>query len=1108
MNIAAWLGGLGLEQYAPAFRDNDVDGEVLAELTADDLISMGVTSVGHRRKLLAAIAALRSDAPPVAARIAPAAAVSAEAERRQLTVMFCDLVGSTALSTRHDPEDLRELIGEYHRAVSATVGRFAGFVAKYMGDGVLIYFGYPQAHEDSAERAVRAGLAVIEAVGRLPARQDLRVRLGVATGLAVVGDLVGEGAAQERGVVGETPNLAARLQGLAAPNTLVIGEATRRQIGGLFDLEDLGRQALAGFAEPQHVWRVIGESGVVSRFEALRSAETPLVGREEEIELLLRRWEQAKSGEGRVVLISGEAGIGKSRLTAALSEQIGTEPHTRLRYFCSPHHQDSALYPSIAQLERAAGFARDDTVEAKLGKLRALLAPGMRDEDDIARLSELLSLPSSAADLNLSPQRKREKLFEALLCQLEAEARHRPVLMVFEDTHWIDPTSRELLDLSVDRVRHLPVLLVMTFRSEFQPPWGGRAHVTTLTLNRLGERDGEALVQKLAGNAALTADIVAEIVERTDGVPLFVEELTKAVLESAAPGDRVAAVLAMTSLAAQSVPATLHASLMARLDRLGPAPKEIAQIGAVLGREFTYELIAPVVQRRESELQAALAQLSDAGLLFCRGTAPHASYLFKHALVQDAAYGTLLRGRRQELHARVAAALEQHFADLVERQPELLAHHLTAAGETERAADQWLEAGQHAAERVAHLEAIRHFDRGLAALGTLPEGPARDAREIELLLANGSAHFAAKGFSAAEAAQAYARARELAERRGDVRQLFTSVYGLWQSANGVGHILDCRRLSNRLQQLAAAEPEDELRLEAHHSAWATSLFAGEPAAAREHCEAGRRLYDPERHHLLRRFYGGHDPGACAGYFGAQANWLLGYSEDALRLGRQGLALAGRIKDPFSLVTASLYNAMVHLNRGEPELALQLLAAAEALAAEQRLGLVVVPEILRGVALTAQGALEEAVACLRRGLADGPKVTRVRTYGLAGLADALSRRGEHEAALGAAKDGLQAQEETGHRQWHAELHRVEGVALLGLNKLEDAQSALGQALRVARRQQAKAYELRAACDLARLWGEQNRRAEAHDLLAPVYGWFTEGFDTPDLREAKALLDELT
>ena len=1113
MDVAAWLQGLGLERYAPAFLENRIEADILPSLTLEDLRDLGVTLVGDRRRLLDAIAALGAAISTPAASapaVTAAAPAPADAERRQLTVMFCDLVGSTALSTRHDPEDLRELIGHYHRVVSETVGRFDGFVAKYMGDGVLIYFGYPQAHEDDAERAVRAGLAVIEAVGRSPAQQDLRVRLGIATGLAVVGDLIGEGAAQERGVVGEMPNLAARLQNLAMPNTLVIADATRRQVGGLFDLADLGPQALAGFAEPQPAWRVIGESGMLSRFEALRSGETPLVGRDEEVELLIRRWQQAKSGEGRVVLISGEPGIGKSRLTAALSEHIGNEPHTRLRYFCSPHHQDSALYPFIAQLERAAGFARDDPVEARLGKLQTVLAPGMPDDDDFALLSELLSLPNNAADLNLSPQRKREKLFEAILRQLEAEARHQPVLVVFEDAHWIDPTSRELLDLAVDRVRRLPVLLAITFRPEFQPPWGGRAHVTSLELNRLGERAGEALVHTLAGNAALTPEIVAEIVERTDGVPLFVEELTKAVLESAAQGDRVAGVLGATSLAALSVPATLHASLMARLDRLGLAPKEIAQIGAVLGREFGYELIDPVAQRPEKELQAALAQLSEAGLLFCRGTAPHASYLFKHALVQDAAYSTLLRGRRQELHARVAAALEEHFADLVERQPELLAHHLMAAGNTERAVDQWLKAGQHAAAQFAYFEAIAHFERGLSLLHSLPESPIRNGREIELQLALGLCLFTAKGAVAAK--PAYTRALELAERSGELQQRFEALYGVWQSTrdNVSGGIAAAAPLSERLLRMAEREGDDGLRLQAHHSGWTTWGHAGDPAKTREHADAGRLLYDPEKHASHRLVYGGHDPGVCAQITGAWAESLLGYPDKAFASTAKGLALAKRIAHPFTLGFALLLSSQVYLNRREPERALRQLDAAEAVAAEQRLSFNLEPGMLRGAALLGQGAVDEAIARIREGVAKWTRLGRTFNlpFGLAFLAEGLARHGDRTAALAALREGLERADATGEHKWDAELHRVTGTVLLAENQLDEAQASFQQAIRIAQAQQAKSLELRAARDLARLWGEQGQRTEARDLLAPVYGWFTEGFDTADLKEAKALLAELT
>jgi class 3 adenylate cyclase/predicted ATPase len=1108
IEITDWLRELGLEQYASAFRDNAIDATVLPSLTAEDLKDLGITLVGHRRRLLDAIAAFSAAVP--AARTAPAhdAPTPADAERRQLTVMFCDLVGSTSLSSRLDPEDLREVIAAYHRAVTEVVAGFDGFVAKYMGDGVLVYFGYPRAHEDDAERAVRAGLGSIDAVGRLDIKSaKLQARVGIATGLVVVGDLIGEGSAQEQSVVGETPNLAARLQALATPASLVIAASTRQQIGELFDLEDIGPQRLAGFVEPQRTWRVLGESGEVSRFEALRSGTSPLVGRDEEVELLLRRWGQAKTGEGRVVLVSGEPGIGKSRLTAALSQHVGTEPHTRLRYFCSPHHQGSAFHPFIVQLERAAGFVRNDTVEARLAKLRALLAPGTRDDDDIALLSELLSLPSSAADLNLSPQRKREKLLEALLSLLEAEARRRPVLMVFEDAHWIDPTSRELMDLTVDRVRRLAVLLVITFRPEFQPAWSGLSHVTSLALNRLGERDGEVLVQQLAGNAGLTPAIVAEIVERTDGVPLFVEELTKAVLESAGQGDRIAAVLATTSLAALSVPATLHTSLMARLDRLGPVPKEVAQIGAVLGREFAYELIGQVAQRDERGLQAALGQLSDAGLLFCRGTAPHAFYLFKHALVQDAAYSTLLRGRRQELHERVAAALEEHFADLVERQPELLAHHLAAAGNTGRAVDQWLKAGRHAAGQLAYLEAITHFERGLGLLHSLPESAIRDGREIELQLALGLCQFPTKG--ADEARSPYMRALELAEINGEPHQRFEALYGLWQSNAVSGRIAAASPLSERLLRMTEREGDDGSRLQAHHSGWATWYWAGDQAKAREHADAGRRLYDPKKHASHRFAYGGHDPGVCAGYCGAQSEWLLGYPETALASIAGSVALAEGIAHPFSLCMALTFSSVLYLNRREPERALRQLETAEALAAEQRLSLIYEPGVLRGVALLGQGAIDEATARIREGVANWTRLGRtiLLPYGLAFLAEGLARHGDQTAALVALREGLETARATGEQHWDAELHRLTGTVLLAENKLDESQACYQQAICTAQDQHAKSLELRAATSLARLWAEQGRRAEASDVLAPVYGWFTEGFDTADLIEAKALLAEL-
>src|SRR6516164_4899295 len=685
MDVVAWLRGLGLERYEAAFRDNEIDWAALSKLTVEDLKDLGVVLGSHRRKLLEAIAALgressrQSRAPDQ---------VASTAERRQLTVMFCDLVGSTALSARLDPEDLRDVIGAYHTAVAEVICRFDGFVAKYMGDGVLAYFGYPQAHEDDAERAVRAGLAMVEAVRRLQTPAPLQMRAGLATGLAVVGDLIGSGAAKERSVVGEAPNLAARLQAFAEPDTIVIADSTRQLVGSLFEYQSLGEVEVKGLPAPVLAFRVLGEGRVGSRFEALRSGETPLVGREEELQLLRRRWEQAKSGAGCVVLISAEPGIGKSRLTEAFRESIEAKPHTRLRYFCSPHHQDSALFPFIGQLERAADFESNDTPAARIDKLETLVAASESAEGDVQLLAELLAVPSDNRypTLDLTPQRKKERTFEALLRRLAGFSRRQPVLMIVEDLHWADPSSRELLDLVVEQIERLRVLLIATFRPEFQAPWADRPHVTTVPLRRLGCDESGRLIRGLIGGTAdLSGRVMDEIVERTDGVPLFLEELTKAVLENAAIGT--------IPPASVRVPATLQASLMARLDRLGPIAKEIAQVGAAIGRDFSYELLAAAAPRSTADLEAGLARLVDAGLVFQRGSPPEATFLFKHALVRDTAYSMLLRGQRQALHARIAQALETHSPELTDTQPELLAQHYEAAGLAEQSAAYWGKAG-------------------------------------------------------------------------------------------------------------------------------------------------------------------------------------------------------------------------------------------------------------------------------------------------------------------------------------------------------------------------------------------------------------------------------
>ena len=1116
--IADWLEKLGLGQYAQRFAENDIDFDVLNDLTDQDLEKIGVTSLGHRRKLLRAIANLKG-VEQITAAVGVAAAprttprVADTAERRQVTVMFSDIVGWTALSSRMDPEDLRELISAYQKCVTKAVHRFGGFVAQYLGDGVLVYFGYPEAHEDDAERAVRAGLELIAAVIALKTPASLQTRVGIATGLVVVGDLTGSGEGHERRIIGETPNLAARLQGIAEPNTVVIAEATRGLLGNLFELRDLGARDLKGVAEPVRAWVALRASTVESRFEALHpSGLTALVGRTEETELLLRRWSRAKSGEGQVVLISGEAGIGKSRLTAALLENVAPEPHTRLRYFCSPQHTDSAFYPIIGQMERAAGLLHDDTPQQKLDKLDVLLAQTSTSIYDAALIAEMLSLPNDGryADLELTPRQRRQKTLEALTTQIEILSQQTPVLMIFEDAHWADPTSLEAFGRLVDRIQTFRLLLVVTFRPEFDD-------VTALIINRLAEHEASAMIDRIAGNRQLSASIRQDIIERTDGIPLFVEEMTKAVLEA---GSEVAAARAIASVPSPTlaVPASLYASLMARLDRLGGPAKEVAQIAAAIGREFPHALLASVVRRQKAELRLALDRLIAAGLLFRRDAPPHATYLFKHALVQDAAYGMLLRETRRTLHARIAETIESEFAEIGETRPELLARHWTEAGMIEKAAGLWGKAGLRSLARSALVEAAEQLRRALDQIATLPGTPVLRAEQIKLQLALVNALMHVKGYAASEPKAAVEQARQFIERAEalgeapeDPLLLFSVLYGVWAASYVAFNGDMTGELASQFMALAEKQGQIVPLMIGHRLMGNSLMLTGDILNGREHYNHAFALYDPAKHRpLATRF--GQDVGVSIFVYRALAEWMLGYPETALVDADHALEDARQDGHAGTLMYAQFHTSLTNV-----------LCAKYAAANAQS------DEVVR-LADEKGAALWKALATMQKGsvFAFSEKVSegiQMITSGITAylstgsrvylpifwshLSSAYAQLAQFDDAWRSIGEAMTAVQITNERWYEAEVNRTAGEIALKLPHLgpSQAEGYFERALTVSHGQQARSWELRAAMSMARLWRGQGKRNEARDLLAPVYAGFTEGFDTHDLREAKVLLHQL-
>jgi class 3 adenylate cyclase/predicted ATPase len=1099
MELGGWLRGLGLEQYEANFRDNKLDAELLPRLTGDDLKEIGVSALGDRLRLLDALATLAGAKPSADAAVSssmpvPAKTLQVSAERRPITVMFCDLVGSTSLAAKLDAEDWRNLVNAYLDEASAAVTGLGGHVLKRLGDGLMALFGYPQAQENDAERAVRAALTIQRALGEMNARNaakgapELSARIGLESGPVVV-EAAGE-------VFGDAPNVAARVQSLAGPGSVLITMSVQRQVAGLFVVEEQGAREIKGVSEPVHLFRIVRASGG-RRFGA--RALTPLVGREEELDLLRRRWDRAAKGEGQFVQIVGEPGIGKSRLVEEFRLKLVETPHTWVEFSSSQLFQNTPLHP-IAEWGRQRFGDADTAAGQRLADLENTLELIGLDPGHAPLIAPLVDIPlppSGAA--NLPPEQLRRRQLAALIAWFLAGARSQPAALAFEDLHWLDPTSLDLMQALIERGRTVPLFIIATARPEFRSPWSLRSHHSIISLSPLNRADVAQMVGEVAARHALSKDILEGVSERTGGVPLYVEEVARLLLERGEAGGL------------QAIPPTLQQSLAARLDRLGEA-REVAQIGAVIGREFSHELLAAVADRRSEQLENELDQLAASELVFRRGGLPDAAYSFKHALVRDAAYQSLLKSKRQQLHARVAQVFEERFPTVVETQPELLAYHLTEAGLDERAAGAWARAGRAALGRSAMREAANSLSRAVGLLRGLPSSPDRQRQELELLGGLGVALTNTLGPASSEAQAAHERAAQLSQELGDREGRFRARWNLWRVYNVRAEFASAVAMGDALLAEAQAEGDVDHEVQARHSLWSSAIFRGDLEAVCSHVDCGLALYDIERHGTQALAFGGHDAKECGLTNSGGALFLLGYPERALARNAEGMAHALALGQPQVVAHALNWGSMLPQLAGELEELDRRAGQAARLAEEHGLAIYYSEaRILAAWRAVCEERDHRAVEVMRNFLDRRAAMgtVSIHTYFLMLLADAWLRLGRPDESAATIKEGLARAEALGENFCTAELHRLRARACLDLDARagQVAEAALDAALAAARRQSSRIFELRAACDLVRLWADRGERRKARDMLAPIYGWFTEGFNTADLKAAKALLGEL-